>query len=244
MVRGSRALRRGGHPGGAHLRDQARPGRDYDRAGAPGRVPFAWFTADEEFGQNPGLRTYLETMRSPTSWLCRRTPSSPTPRARELSSVSIPRGCTGMTGSAGHTGSARKGSACMTGRWLTRGSRSPVHDPPLHDDGELAFYHCHNPSGEGFGELVRQPAPAGPWRNASRRGKARPAWIITRSASTTPGTGTSPWPCSPMRSWPSWPARPKGDPAPVDNRAAAEHPTHAERPQTLAAHPVRLPRTA
>ena len=23
-------------------------------------VPFAWFTADEEFGQNPGLRTYLE----------------------------------------------------------------------------------------------------------------------------------------------------------------------------------------
>jgi len=24
-------------------------------------VPFAWFAADEEFGQNPGLRTYLET---------------------------------------------------------------------------------------------------------------------------------------------------------------------------------------
>ena len=23
-------------------------------------VPFAWFTADEEFGQNPGLREYLE----------------------------------------------------------------------------------------------------------------------------------------------------------------------------------------
>ena len=24
-------------------------------------LPFAWFTADEEFGQNPGLREYLET---------------------------------------------------------------------------------------------------------------------------------------------------------------------------------------
>jgi hypothetical protein len=23
-------------------------------------VPFAWFVADEEFGQNPGLRTFLE----------------------------------------------------------------------------------------------------------------------------------------------------------------------------------------
>jgi hypothetical protein len=26
-------------------------------------VPFAWFAADEEFGQNPGLRDYLETSR-------------------------------------------------------------------------------------------------------------------------------------------------------------------------------------
>ena len=23
-------------------------------------TPFAWFTADEEFGQNPGLREFLE----------------------------------------------------------------------------------------------------------------------------------------------------------------------------------------
>ena len=29
------------------------------RAVAAG-VPFAWFAADEEFGQNPGLRSYLE----------------------------------------------------------------------------------------------------------------------------------------------------------------------------------------
>jgi SRSO17 transposase len=28
-------------------------------------VPFAWFTADEEFGQNPGLRDYLEGDRIP-----------------------------------------------------------------------------------------------------------------------------------------------------------------------------------
>ncbi len=28
-------------------------------------VPFAWFTADEEFGQNPGLCDYLETNQIP-----------------------------------------------------------------------------------------------------------------------------------------------------------------------------------
>ena len=65
-------------------------------------VPFAWFTADEEFGQNPGLCSYLEQNRIPyvmavpkntqftdastrtvsarrMSWRYRRTPPSATP---------------------------------------------------------------------------------------------------------------------------------------------------------------------
>ena len=35
------------------------------RAARAAGVPFAWFTADEEFGQNPGLCDYLETNRIP-----------------------------------------------------------------------------------------------------------------------------------------------------------------------------------
>jgi SRSO17 transposase len=35
------------------------------RAARAAGIPFAWFTADEEFGQNPGLRDYLETSRIP-----------------------------------------------------------------------------------------------------------------------------------------------------------------------------------
>ena len=42
-------------------------------------------------------------------------------------------------------------------------------------------------------------------RNASRPPRTRSAWTTTRSASTRPGTGTSPWPWSPTPIWPSWP---------------------------------------
>ena len=38
-------------------------------------VPFAWLAADEEFGQNPRLRAYLEKSGSPTAWQCPRPPA-------------------------------------------------------------------------------------------------------------------------------------------------------------------------
>ena len=44
------------------------------------------------------------------------------------------------------------------------------------------------------------PVPAGPSRSPSRAPRVRSVWTSTRSAVTTPGTGTSPWPCWPMRS--------------------------------------------
>src|ERR1700677_2330828 len=49
-----------------------------------------------------------------------------------------------------------------------------------------------------------QRDPDGQSRNASAPRKTRPAWITTRSASTTPGTGTSPCLCSPWHSWQSY----------------------------------------
>jgi hypothetical protein len=47
--------------------------------------------------------------------------------------------------------------------------------------------------------------PARPARSrvSQQHGCGRSGWTTTRSASTRPGTGTSPWPWSPWRSWPS-----------------------------------------
>jgi hypothetical protein len=46
-----------------------------------GGLPFRWFTADEEFGQNPGLRDYLENTAIAYVMAIPKTPSSPMPPA-------------------------------------------------------------------------------------------------------------------------------------------------------------------
>ena len=119
-------------------------------------VPFAWFVADEEFGQNPGLREFLEE--------------------REISYVmAIPKN-TGLTGPDGDMQTIEEAAlqlrphdwqrrACGIGSkgfrvydWALLNTRRPGHQYMIRrsiDDGELAYYHCHNPRGEGFGELVR-----------------------------------------------------------------------------------------
>lgn len=118
-------------------------------------VPFAWFTADEEFGQNPGLCDYLETSRIPYV-------------------MAVPKNTT-FTDTTGKVVQFDK----LAGRlrphaWQRRacgiGSKGPrVYDwaliegaDPDHqfmirrsvNDGELAFYHCYNPNHAGFGELT------------------------------------------------------------------------------------------
>jgi SRSO17 transposase len=119
-------------------------------------VPFAWFAADEEFGQNPGLRAYLEE--------------------RQIAYVmAVPKN-TGFTDTAGRTETVEKAAqrvkpqdwqrrACGIGSkgfrvydWALINSDQPGHPYMIRrsiDDGELAYYHCHNPRNEGFAELVR-----------------------------------------------------------------------------------------
>lgn len=119
-------------------------------------VPFAWFAADEEFGQNPGLRAHLE-------------------QAGIGYVMAIPKN-TEFTDAAGVTAnvSERAGRLAPHG-WQRRacgiGAKGfRVYDWALLDsdfadhrylirrsisDGELAFYHCYDPRREGFGELVR-----------------------------------------------------------------------------------------
>ena len=55
-------------------------------------LPFAWFTADEEFGQNPGLREYLETEKIAYVMAVPRIRHSPPRTARRPLSAIFPPG--------------------------------------------------------------------------------------------------------------------------------------------------------
>ena len=119
-------------------------------------LTFAWFTADEEFGQNPGLRAYLE-------------------EAGIAYVMAVPKNTEFTTSSGQHVvidhcatrlaPNDWQRRACGIGTkgfrvydWALIDSDDPDHQYMIRrsiDSGELAFYHCHNPRHEGFGELVR-----------------------------------------------------------------------------------------
>ena len=125
------------------------------RAAQAAGVPFAWFTADEEFGQNPGLSDYLETSRIP--YLMAVPKSTPltdttgtTARYDELARR-LPRN----TWQRRACGIGSKGFRVYD--WALIDSADPDHQHLIRrslNDGELAFYHCYNPNRAGFGELV------------------------------------------------------------------------------------------
>lgn len=119
-------------------------------------LEFRWFTADEEFGQNRGLRGYLED--ATTAYV-----------------MAIPKG-TEYTDTAGRatqlenlpgrlSSNAWQRRACGIGTqgyrvydWAIVDSYDGDHQYMIRrsiDDGELAFYHCYNPHHERDGELVR-----------------------------------------------------------------------------------------
>src|SRR6266545_4314662 len=109
-------------------------------------VPFAWFTADEEFGQNPGLCAWLETNRIPYVMAVRKDTyftdtDGKTVRfdklAERVRRHEWQRRACGI-GSKGHRvyDWALIDSADGDHQYMIRRSSS---------DGELAFYHCYNP---------------------------------------------------------------------------------------------------
>jgi SRSO17 transposase len=120
-------------------------------------LPFAWFTADEEFGRSAGLRAYLEeekiayVMAVPkntvfTSLAGRKTVISDLPKRMRHPHFWQRRAC----------GIGSKGYRVYD--WALARSDDPDHQYMIRrsvDDGELAFYHCYNPRHEPFGELVR-----------------------------------------------------------------------------------------
>jgi SRSO17 transposase len=129
--------------------------REMIEAACRAGVPFAWFTADEEFGQNPGLCNYLAESCIPYV-------------------MGVPKN-TQFLDVEGHpvqvdviAGRLRPNAwqrrACGIGSkgfriydWALIESADPDHQYLIRrsiDDGELAFYHCYNPRRAGFGELV------------------------------------------------------------------------------------------
>ncbi|MEO7194126.1 MAG: IS701 family transposase [Pseudonocardiaceae bacterium] len=118
-------------------------------------VPFAWFTADEEFGQNPGLCDYLETSCIPyVMAVPKNTRFTDTTGhsvqfdelAKRLRPTVWQRRACGI-GSKGYRvyDWALIDSAEVDHQYLIRRS---IHN------GELAFYRCHNPHHAGFSDLV------------------------------------------------------------------------------------------
>jgi SRSO17 transposase len=118
-------------------------------------VPFAWFAADEEFGQNPGLRDYLETIRTSYVMAVPKTTqftdtTGKTVQLNELAGL--------LRRNAWQRRSRGIGSkGFRVYDWALTDSADPDHQYMIRrsiDDGELAFYHCYNPNRAGFGELV------------------------------------------------------------------------------------------
>ena len=118
-------------------------------------VPFAWFTADEEFGQNPALCDYLENEHLPyvvaipknTTFLdSTGMPREINDHACRLAPNQWSRRACGI-GSKGH----------RVYDWALVNSSEPDRQYLIRratDGSELAFYRCHNPNHAGFSELV------------------------------------------------------------------------------------------
>lgn len=129
-----------------------------ERAVAAG-VPFSWFTADEEFGQNRGLRRFLEEggtaycMAVPKSTDINTggvttNPDCPT-RLDVLAAGLRPGDFTRRACGIGAKGFRTYDWAVIAGR-----ERHLYVIRRNIDNGEISYFHCHNPRQESLSELV------------------------------------------------------------------------------------------
>ena len=134
-----------------------------------------WFTADEAYGDNPGLRDWLDEQDinyvMAVSCDARFTTPSGPRRADELAASAPPRG-----GNASPAARAAKGTGSMTGCssipapistccWCAAPSASPASWPTT---SAVPAHRSHSPSWSGSQD------PAGPWRKPSSSPRTRP----------------------------------------------------------------------
>jgi len=135
-------------------------------------LPFAWFTADEEFGQNPGLREYLEGEGIAYVMAVPKNTSLTDPSGMKGIISGFPARLKPNDWQRRACGIGTKGFRVYD--WALLISDDPDHQYMARrsiDDGELAFYHCYNPRREGFGELVRTAGSRWPVEECSGAGK-------------------------------------------------------------------------
>lgn len=119
-------------------------------------VPFSWFTADEEFGQNPGLCARLEDANLAYVMAI---PKNTQFRDHTGQRVVIEKAVQDLPERAWTRRACGVGSkGYRTYDWALLTSDDGTHQYMARrsiDDGELAYYHCYNPRVEGFSTLVR-----------------------------------------------------------------------------------------
>jgi SRSO17 transposase len=127
-------------------------------------VPFAWFAADEEFGQNPGLRADLEARQIA---YCMAVPRTTDVRTGNISTAtSNPRVAENIAARLKPHDWTRRSAGIGTKGFRVYDwalADGPADGPQRHQyvfrrnttDGELAYFHCYNPRREGLSELVR-----------------------------------------------------------------------------------------
>ena len=124
-------------------------------------VVFAWFAADEEFGQNPSLRAYLEEERIA---YCVAVPKTTSTTTGNISTAKKdPQVVENIAArrkphdwSRRSCGIGSKGFRVYD--WALITTDHPGHQYVVRrniNDGELAYFHCYNPRAEGLSELVR-----------------------------------------------------------------------------------------
>jgi SRSO17 transposase len=108
-------------------------------------VPFAWFTADEEFGQNPGLCDYLETHRIPYVMAVPKTTRFTDAAGKTVRIDALAQRVGPHSWQRRSCGIGSKGFRVYD--WALIDSADPDHQYLIRqsiNDTELAFYRCYN----------------------------------------------------------------------------------------------------
>ena len=207
----------GEDPRRAGVRHQGRTGQGHGAARAsPRRCPSPGSPRMPPTARNGAFAGCWNKPASATCWPCPKSQQSSTGRSLAASTTSSPRrpdeawerlSCgDGAKGPRVYDWAAAQlpaiadfdGERPPIDRWvlarrsITSPTRSPTTSP-------TPRRHRRRRAG------ARSPGAAGRSRSASRPRRTSAAWTSTRSAATSAGTGTSPWPCSPTPSSPPWP---------------------------------------
>lgn len=119
-------------------------------------LPFAWFAADEEFGQNPGLREFLEQEKIAYVMAIPKNTRVTGPAGHEKIIENVPAELREHDWQRRACGIGTKGFRVYD--WALVSSGDPDIQYMIRRSigtGELAYYRCHNPRHEPFGEMVR-----------------------------------------------------------------------------------------